>query len=227
MMNSLSCWVALAAALLLTSMPTATIAQGTQNEQSRVSLLTISGQIVDAYDDYYVIRSDGGRMNIRFDGWPKNLPGKRPVLGIGDNIRAVGSIGPNALAADGSMDVVAVYVEDRNAYFALSGSVVSTSDIDALTFPPNLGFGPVDGRVSLTGVIAEIDKGVLVVRAGDVRIPVETSSLNYNPFDTIGSQRLKLGDSVTVGGVLETNAENEPSIRADRITSIFIVSAAI
>jgi hypothetical protein len=80
----------LAAALLLTSAPTATLAQGTQNEQPTEAVLTISGQVVDAYEDYYVVRFDGGRMNIRFEGWPKSLPGKRPVLGIGDNIRAVG-----------------------------------------------------------------------------------------------------------------------------------------
>ncbi len=227
MIKSVSCWVALAAALSLTSAPTATLAQVSQNEQPTEALLTISGQVVNAYEDHYVIRSDGGRMNIRFDGWPKSLPGNRPVLGIGDNIRAVGSIGPNALNVDGFIDVVAVYVEDRNAYFALSGSAVSASDIDALTLPPNLGFGPIDGRVSLTGVIVEIDKGMLVVRAGGVRMTVETSSLNYNPFDTIGSQRLKIGDSVTVGGVLEPNAADEPSLKADRITSIFIVSAAI
>ncbi|THV12629.1 hypothetical protein [Rhizobium rhizophilum] len=227
MIKSVSCWVALAAALLLTSAPNATLAQVAQSEQPSEALLTISGQVVDAYEDYYVIRSDGGRVNIRFNGWPESLPGKRPVLGIGDNIRAVGSVGPNALNADGTMDVVAVYVEDRNAYFALSGSAVSSSEIGALTFPPHLGFGPIDGRVSLTGVIVEIDKGVLVVGAGGVRMTVETSSLNYNPFDTIGSQRLKLGDSVTVGGVLKPNAADEPSIKADSITSIFIVSAAI
>ena len=227
MIKSVSCWVALAAALSLTSAPNATLAQVAQSEQSTEALLTISGQVVDAYENYYVLRSDGGRLNIRFNGWPEILPDRRPVLGIGDNIRAVGAIGPNALNADGVMDVIAVYVEDRNAYFALSGSAVSASDIDALTLPPTLGSGPIDGRVSFTGVIVEIEKGVLVVQAGRIRMTVDSSSLNYNPFDTVRRQRLKLGDSVTVGGVLEPNATDEPSIKADRITSIFIVSAAI
>ncbi|KQW25471.1 hypothetical protein ASE36_21290 [Rhizobium sp. Root274] len=227
MLKSVSWLAVLGTALLLTSAPNATLAQVTQSEQSTEALLTISGQVVDAYENYYVVRSDGGRLNIQFNGWPEILPDRRPVLGIGDNIRAVGAIGPNALNADGVVDVIAVYVEDRNAYFALSGSAVSASDIDALTLPPNLGFGPIDGRVSLTGVIVEIDKGVLVVQTGGIRMTVESSSLNYNPFDTVGRQHLKLGDTVAVGGVLEPNATDEPRIKADRITSIFIVSAAI
>jgi len=149
------------------------------------------------------------------------------VLGIGDNITTVGRLGPDALTFDGTLDVVGVYVEDRNAYFALSEFAASSLKSAASIFPPNLGFGPVDGRVNLTGVISEIDKGDLTLQAGGVRIPIETSSLNYNPFDNIGSQRLRLGDTVTVGGVLEKNAEDGPSIRADRVTSIFVISAAM
>lgn len=227
MINSVSCWIAVAVALLLTSAPIAAVAQDMQNEQPMEFLFSISGQVVDKFEGYYVIRSDGGRSNIRFQGWPKNLPGNRPILGIGDNVTAIGWLGPDSLTVDGFLDVVGVYVEDRNAYFALSESAVSSSKSATSIFPPNLGFGPVDGRVSLIGVISEIDKSDLTVLAGGVRIPIETSSLNYNPFDNIGSQRLRLGDTVTVGGVLETNAEDGPSVRADRVTSIFVISAVM
>ncbi len=65
MTNSVSCWIVVAVALLLTNAPTATIAQDIQNEQPMEFLFSISGQVVDAFEDHYVIRSDGGRSNIR------------------------------------------------------------------------------------------------------------------------------------------------------------------
>jgi len=220
-------WVAAATVFLLASTPDDSIAQDLSHEQSMQSLFSISGQVVDALDGHYVVKSEGGRTKIRFRGWPSDLSGDRSVLGIGDNVTAVGWLGLDALTADGILDIVGVYVEDRHAYFALSGSDVSASKSPAPILLPSGGFGPVDGRASLTGIISEIEDGELNVRAGDIRILVETSSLSYNPFDDIGIQRLTLGDTVTVGGVLEQNAEDGPRLRADRVTTIFVISAAM
>lgn len=227
MINSVSRWVAAATVFLLASAPDASIAQDISHEQSMESLFSISGQVVDAPGGYYVVRSEGGRTKIRFRGWPSDLPGDRSVLSIGDNVTAVGWLGPDALTVDGILDIVGVYVEDRHAYFVLSQSEVSSSKSAASIFPPSGGFGPVDGRTSLTGVISEIGEDELTLRAGDVQIPTETSSLSYDPFDDIGSQRLSLGDTVTVGGILERNAEKGPRLRAARVTSIFVISAAM
>jgi hypothetical protein len=220
MLRSISSLVA-AMALLLAGAPGGVRAQGVPFEPSE-PLVSISGQVVDRPDDYYVVRSDGGRTRIRFRGWPEELPGDRSVLGIGDNVRATGWLGEDTLAVGGILDVVGVYVEDRRAYFALG----EFADGAVPFLPPIGGIGPVDGRTSLTGVIGEIGTGELVLRAGELRIPVATSSLRYNPFDDVGSQRLRPGDTVTVEGTLDRSSEDGPRLRADRITSIFVVGAA-
>lgn len=226
-MASVPRWVAAAAILLLTSAPDASIAQDRSHEKSMESLFSISGQVVDDLDGYYVLRSDGGRTKIRFRGWPKDLPANPSILGIGDDVTVVGWLGPDTLTVGGILDVMGVYVEDRRAYFALSASADDASERAAPILPPSGGFGPVNGRASLTGIISEIGDGELTLQAGDVRILVETSSLSYDPFDENGSQRLSLGDTVTVGGVLERNIKDGPRLRADRVTSIFVIIATM
>ncbi len=227
MTNFLPCWAVAATAWVLASAPNASFAEDHSPKQPLKSLFSISGQVVDALDGYYVIRSEGGRTKIRFLGWPRDLPGDRPVLGIGDDVTAVGWLGPDTLTVGGTLDVEGVYVEDRRAYFAISEFADGASGDFAPILLPSSGFGPVDGRASITGVISEVGDGALTLRAGDVQISVETSALNYDPFDAIGSQMLSLGDTVTVGGVLERNAEDGPQLRADRVTSIFVLSTAM
>ncbi len=208
-------------ALLLASTFGEVRAQDLPAKPPMEALFSISGQVVDALDGYYVLRSDGVRTNIRFRDWPADLPGGRAVLGIGDVVTATGWLGATSL----TLDVVSVYVEDRNAYFTLSQTVDTADEGSAPIFLPSPGFGPADSSASFTGVISEIGDGELTLRAGELNVPVEMSSLSRNPFDDIGSQRLNIGDTIMIDGTVQRNSGGEIGLQAIRVTSIFVVEA--
>jgi hypothetical protein len=181
---------------------------------------------VDAQDGYFDLRSDDIRTNIRFSDWPGVLRDESAVLAIGDNVIAFGWLGATSLTSGGALDVVGVYVEDRKTYFTLSQAIDTIDDSDAPILPPSGGFGPVDNSASLTGVISEIAEGNLILRAGEVDVPVQMSSLSHNPYDDIGSQVLKIGDTIMINGPLTRNSSGEFGLRATRVTRISVVEAA-
>lgn len=180
---------------------------------------SISGQVVDALDGYYVLRTEGMRANIKFSDWPAEYRG-RVVLGLGDAVTATGWLDATSLTVGGALDVVAVYVEDKNTYFTLNQTVDSVYQKLAPRLPPS---GDAEHSVSLTGVISEIGNDNLTLSVGKMMILVDMSSLSRNPFDDIGSQKLEIGTAVMIDGVVERNTSGAVDLLAHRVTSIIVV----
>lgn len=179
--------------------------------------ISISGQIIDEDNGCHVLQSAAGQTRIGIAGWP----GDRPIFGVGDEVTEIGSLTRDFLS-DRMLDIAAVYVADRRAYF-----VMGQKEPAATLVIPSLPRVADGGPALVTGTILELAANGFVLEASDAELPVETDLLKYKRYDDIGAQRLRVGDLVLVGGSLERDAEFRPTRRAETVTSIHIVHAGV
>jgi hypothetical protein len=75
--------------------------------------------------------------------------------------------------------------------------------------------------VTLTGTVQSIDGGYMVVDAGLFTYSVDTDTLNYDPFDSTGLQRIEVGDRVSVTGRFDdSDFFDRPEIDATALTEL-------
>lgn len=189
-------------------------------------MFSVSGLVIDVVDGTYTVRSDRARIQLQLSDWPSDFQGEGDMLDIGDSVTATGWLDVDTLSPDGALDVLAVYVEDSRTYYTLAQATTIAKWSGMQLPPPSGGFGPVEHSVSLVGIIEEIDGDEAFFSAGEFGILVNTSSLNYDPFDDVGVEGLTLGDTVIVDGMLEQGSDGSPQLQAQSLTRIVVVEAA-
>jgi len=195
--------------------------QGPVPDNGTGTFLTVSGQVVDALQGGYVLRHGGGVVGVNFAGWPRELPGDQAIMGIGDVVTVTGRMDPEFVRT-GSLDAVAVFVEDRRAYFAL-GAPAARSDqrLRPMVWPGD-GFG----GTGVSGTVVALGGDGFTLDAGGVEVAVDTGPLVYNPYDGVGAQQLRVDDLVHVSGDLSAEFTDTRTIRAERVTTVFVISAS-
>ena len=192
--------------------------------QAPGSLLSVSGQVVDMVGGHYVVRHDDGRIEVDFSGWPRDIPGDVPIVGIGDNVRVTGRMHADFVRT-GTLDAIAVYVEDRHAYFSLSEHAAPGEQPAApLVFP--IDALRREGNASISGAVIALREEGFILASGGVEVSIDTSPLFYDPFDPIGIQRLQAGDLVHVSGTLGGGFPEERVMRAQSVTKVYIIPPA-
>lgn len=189
-----------------------------------VDLFTVSGQVVDSVRGDYVLQHDGGTVDVNFSGWPRELPGGGAIMGIGDIVTVTGWMDAEFVRT-GSLGAVAVYVEDRRAFFSLGEAAAAEAGMLRPLILPGATLGR-DGDGDLVGTIVTVQEDGFVLGSGGVEVSVDTSALFYNPFDQVGAQRLEVGDVVHVRGGLGARFAEEPVMQAESVTSVYVIGAA-
>ncbi len=187
-----------------------------------IEVFTIAGQVSDFYDGAFTLRHTRGVMELTFDGWPSSRESGQPVVEIGDNVTV--SVEMNEAFVDGGdASVVAVYSEDRQTFstFGMPGAGAGSA-MRPLVSP----FDVVGDRgdATLSGTITRVLSEGFVLASGAAEVDVDTSALFYDPYDTIGGQRLEVGDVVAVSGLIAPGFPQDAGFTAEQVVEVRLVS---
>lgn len=157
--------------------------------------LTLSGSVVSSTTDSFMLDYGGKTIKVEMDDY--DWYADNPVI-KGDHVTVTGRMDAD-FWENRKIEASSVYVGSLNTmYFASAadeeGAVSPVLRVDPLTSGES---------VSLTGKIAAINGDELTLDAGLLNYTVDVGSLDYDPLDNEGAQRLSVGDRISVFGRMD------------------------
>ena len=212
--------IAITTGMAMTFGPVA--AQPLPDASGPIEVFTIAGQVTDFYDGAFTLRHTRGVMELTFDGWPSSRETGQPIVEIGDNVTV--SVEMNEAFVDGGdASVVSVYSEDRQTFSTFGLPVAGEG---SATRPMVSPFDVVGDRgdATISGTITQVLSEGFVLASGAAEVDVDTSALFYDPYDTIGGQRLEVGDIVAVSGIIAPGFPQEAQFTAEQVVEVNLVT---
>jgi hypothetical protein len=198
------------------------IAQTLPEASGPIEVFTIAGQVTDFYGGAFTLRHTRGVIELTFDGWPSSREAGQPIVDIGDNVTV--SVEMNDAFVDGGdASVVSVYSEDSQTFSTFG---LPAAGDGSATRPLVSPFDVVGDRgdATLSGTITQVLAEGFVLAAGAAEVDVDTSALFYDPYDTIGGQRLEVGDLVAVSGLIAPRFPQDAAFSAEQVVEVHLVT---
>ncbi|TFL15912.1 hypothetical protein [Jannaschia formosa] len=205
----------------ITSSPYPVAAQPLPTTVDPIEVLTVSGQVTDFYEGVFKLRHTQGVVEMTFGNWPSARETRRPYVEIGDNVTV--SVEMDEMFVEGGVSsVVAIYSEDSRTFSTFG---TPTAGAESAMRPLVSPFDVVGDRgdATLSGTIIEVSSEGFVLSAGAAEVDVDTSTLFYNPYDTIGGQRLEVGDLVAVSGLLNPGFPQDSDFTAEQVVEVRLI----
>ncbi len=179
------------------------------------SYITIGGKVVSQAGKNFTLDYDNGTIVVEMDDWDSF--NEAQAIKPGETVTVRGRIDVD-LFENRTIEAESVYIADRHAQYFAS----AMDEEDALDWSygiANPEFRKEGTWYSVSGTITHIDGTEFILDTGVNLLDVDTSTLDYSPFDDSGYQKLHVGDYVHVAGKLDEKVFENNEINAVAITS--------
>jgi RNase P/RNase MRP subunit p29 len=178
-------------------------------------LVTVSGRVIDATPDAFVMERDGERIQVRMNGWDWYRNDHREL--VGSTVTVQGRVDDDwrqgrALTAE------AVYANDRGRVYYSPDSPL----VDDMTVARELIATPAASSF-ITGRVIEAGPDRLRIDSGNAVVDVSTRTLDRDPTRGEGPFTLRVGDRVVVAGHLIEQATTPRSAAGRRLEATTLV----
>lgn len=203
-----ACGLALAAA-------NATAAEKPLKDEPDASWISLTGEVTETYDSGFRMDYGEGVVTVEMDDWDWVEEGQ--ALLSGDDVTVYGRV-DNNLYAKRTIEADSVYVEGLDTYF-------QANDLDEEEFTPLAVTAPIDldddfSYLTIDGTAKRVNGREVVVDTGATDLQVDTSTLNYNPMDDTGYQKVGKGDRIAVTGRLEDDFFDDLELEATALVTL-------
>lgn len=185
----------------------------TMKDQTWVSL---TGEVATTSDNSFVLDYGKGYITVEMDDW-QWYEDEGEALLTGDNVTVYGEV-DNDLAEEAKIEASSVYVKNLDSYFYASaadeesGEANVSFDVIAMDLT-----APIDVNGTVTKVNDVADE--VVIGSGKSKVVVDVSMLPTNPLDSIGFQKVTVGDYVSVSGEFTDDLTGGMQLQAERLTT--------
>ncbi len=174
--------------------------------------ITITGKVLRTNGDMFVLDYGKDNITVEMDDWD-SLVNEADLLKKNETVTVKGRIDKD-LFETRTIEAGTVYVHDRNIFYFADSADEEFEVYSLGALHPEKSWVSIIGRVkNLNGSQFDLDTGF-----NDFKI--ETKSMDYNPLDDKGFQKIKKGDRVSVSGVLGDDFFLSHEIRAKVIVSL-------
>lgn len=172
--------------------------------------ITLSGTVTSTAGEEFQLKYGGGIVTVELDRfyW---LDDPAQILIPGENVTVTGTVDDDWFEG---REIVAetLQLNDSHVFYYLGSALpvhVETAGADQ---------DLLDGTyVRTTGTVTNLDGDRFEVNYENGSMPVDVSSLGYNPFDDEGLQKLEEGDRVSVYGTVDDDFFKSKGILASSI----------
>lgn len=176
--------------------------------------ITISGIVSEVGVHSLIVNTGGKKIHVEMEneGWAAD--GYK--LMKGDQVVVTGKIDQD-FQKKKRIQAGSIYVKNLDTYYYSN----KLTREDPSYFPTNYSFFPSipDGVViDVKGYVTNINGRKFTIDTGLRRITVDTSSLIYNPFDSVGNTKIQQGDRVRAAGKLEKDFFETKEVSASLVT---------
>jgi uncharacterized protein YdeI (BOF family) len=179
--------------------------------------VVLSGLVGSADPNAFVLSYAGGAVTVEVDDWDRFHEGG--LLQGGEYVTVFGRLDADLLEQR-KLEAESVYVHGRNTFYHADGA---DEEAARTVLPParSTGGAPAVGTyLELAGRVAEVDGRAFRLDAAGQQLSVDTAGMSYDPMDEIGYQRIRIGDRVRVGGVVESGLFTEKRLAADSVITL-------
>lgn len=201
------------AALACAIAATASTASWAQDPEERAdgSWISISGEVVSAADNSFLLNYGEGQITVEMDDWDWYQEGK--ALKEGDSVTVFGRV-DNDLYQTTTIEASSVYVENLGTYFYASAADEEDPAFVVVTTPV------VVARMDLTGTVTGVDGREFTLDTGERQLTVDTSQMPYDPMDDEGYQKITEGTQVRVSGTMDYDLFEKRELMANTIITL-------
>ena len=173
--------------------------------------LTLTGTIVSAAPNSFVLDYGAGNVVVEMDDWdpfPEGL-----LLKAGDQV-TVSGLADQDLFLKKRIEARSVYVRNLNTYF-----FASNADEEELRSSARVATN-VTTLADFTGRVSAIEGREFTLGTGPAAIRVDTSLMADNPLDAVGLQQIRVGDRVFAWGEVDFDAAEGAELKAKGLISL-------
>lgn len=182
--------------------------------QPRHGLVTVTGRVIEAGPDAFVLLQDEQRIRVRMDGWGWYRDDYRGLEGTLVTVQ-----GP----ADGRwqrervLRADVLYADDHGRVYYASGGRVADDvlSVRELVAPASSAF--------ITGYVAEVAPNLIRVDSGNAAVDVVTDALERDPTRGEGPFELRVGDRIVAAGHLVEHATTRRNVGNRRLEATTLV----
>lgn len=182
-------------------------------DQPDETWIDLSGTVVAPDADSFTLDYGQGVVVVEMDDWDNY--GDAYGLIDGDKVTVYGRVDDD-LFERATIEASSVYVENLNTYFYAS----SADEEDFESYITNV---PIEtGRTNLRGEVVSVDRfeRQFTIDAGTRVVTVDTTTLGYNPLDSMGYQKIEVGDRVSVAGDMDYDFIEGRELEADLVITL-------
>lgn len=173
------------------------------------SYVLMTGVVTEAGPDAFRLDYGGSNIVVEMDDFDPQEEGR--TIEVGDEVTVHGYI-DNEFYEQRSIEAGRVDVLKLNTSFF-------ASSLDEEDFPDAVSSGR-DSTIDLTGYVLDVQGRKLTLRTENQTVTVDTKSMERNPLDDIGHQKIVPGDEVHVIGWLTHDFFNRFEIAAENVVTI-------
>ena len=180
--------------------------------------ITLSGNVVSASADNFVLDYGKGLITVEMDDWDWYKEGWQILNG--DNVVVRGRIDAD-LFEKHTIEASSVFVKGLFTYFYASPAdeEIDSYDINTYTHVSPLYAG--DGHwMNVTGKVTSINGREFTLDMKNGNIQVDTINMSYNPLDNFGFHQVKRGDRISVIGRMDLDLLEKREIMATSIITL-------
>lgn len=176
------------------------------------SWISISGTVVSASADSFILDYGDGLITVEMDGWDWY---RQDFSSIEDNNVTVYGRVDDDLFELTTIEASSVYDKNKNTFYYASAK--DEEDFDYINTTIVSREGP---WMTLTGTVTDVVGREFTINTGERRMKVDTIMMNYNPLDNKGYPQISIGDRVTVSGNIDYNVFEKRELEAEIITKL-------
>lgn len=192
--------------LLAVSLVAALVASGSLqaafSDKTNGEYVTLSGKVTTVRPDSFEVSVNDKAIIVEMDG--KQWKNQGYQLSKGDEVIVSGRIDKDFFQRR-RLNAGTVYVKGASRYFhgskedrpSLSSMYLYTRTLPDASF------------IDIQGTITEVDGREVTVDTGTRKLRVDTSKMNYNPFDPKGFSKIKKGDRIRASGIIDDDLFEE------------------
>ncbi|RUO80733.1 hypothetical protein CWI84_03880 [Idiomarina tyrosinivorans] len=185
----------------------------TMKDQTWVSL---TGEVATTSDSSFVLDYGKGYITVEMDDW-QWYDDEGEALLTGYDVTVYGEV-DNDLAEEAKIEASSVYVKNLDSYFYASAADEESGEanvsFDVIAMDST---APIDVNGTVTKVNDVADE--VVIGSGKSKVVVDVSMLPTNPLDSIGFQKVTVGDYVSVSGQFTDDLTGGMQLQAERLTT--------
>lgn len=173
--------------------------------------INISGRVVSAAPDRFVMDYGRGNVTVEMDDWDWYQEGR--AINAGDEVTVNGRADANLFARK-TIEARSVYVKGLNTFFYANAADEETPAVTTVYVPPS------PGGIDAKGTVSAVEGREFTLGSASGSVRVDTAAMAENPLDNQGFQQIKVGDQLFVWGDLDLQKGEDAELMARTIVTL-------